>query len=275
MSRLPKYRFPLFLLWILSIGLAAPVQANQLTLTAFDYPPYMDQSLPSKGVFCELVAAAYKASGYEVHFRFYPLRRSTQYVMNGTVLGQLGTEWNFPATVRERAITPVPLFYYRVVGFYRTDYLKDIQFQSLADLQGYHLGVIRGSSDAQLFRGLHSLTVEEVSHGEQLFKKLVARRNDIGFMAELSGLSILHRSYPQQLEHWRQTDSIIQGLLAQVVFSKAYPHYDRYVAALQQGIRVIRNNGLYTRILEKYYGKGKVPDSVKNINQKPYTIPKT
>jgi ABC-type amino acid transport substrate-binding protein len=77
------------------------------------------------------------------------------------------------------------------------------------------------------------------------------------------------------LEHWRQTDSIIQGLLAQVVFSKAYPHYDRYVAALQQGIRVIRNNGLYTRILEKYYGKGKVPDSVKNINQKPYTIPKT
>lgn len=275
MSRLPKYRFPLFLLWLLSIGLAAPAQANQLTLTAFDYPPYMDPSLPSKGVFCELVSAAYKASGYDVHFRFYPLRRSTKYVMSGTVLGQLGTEWNFPATVREGAITSVPLFYYRVVGFYRTDHIKDIQFHSLTDLQGYQLGVLRGSSDAQLFRGVHSLTVEEVSHGEQLFKKLAARRNDIGFMAELSGLAILQRFYPQQLDDWARTDNMIQGLLAQVVFSRTYPHYDRYVAALQRGIQAIRKNGLYTRILEKYYGKGKVPDSVTDISQQPYTIPKT
>lgn len=269
-----KYHLAAFLLLIAG-STASLARAEQLTLTAFDYPPYMDESLPSKGVFCELVTAAYKATGYDVSFRFYPLARSTQYVLSGAALGQLGTEWNFPSGTRETHIISVPLFYYRVVGFYRKDRFENIHFQSLSDLTGYRISVIRGSSDALTFKGLHSLNVEEVSHGEQMFKKLYANRSDIGFMAELSGISILKRDYPGQKDEWIATKDMIQGLVAQVVFSKKYQDVERYVKALQRGITIIRQNGVYTEILEKYYDKGRIPQGVTDISQPPYTIPRT
>ncbi len=265
----------LLMLWITGIFPSVAKNTEQIILTAFHYPPYMDESQPSGGVFCELVSAAYKASGYTVTYRFYPLMRSTKYVLSGTALGQLGTEWNFPEASRNKDITPVPLFYYRVVGFYRKDRFSNIRFSSLADLSNYRLGVILGSSDAQIFKTVHNLMVEEVSQGEQMFKKVQVNRNDIGFMAELSGLSILQRDYQDQLDQWVMTEDIIQGLVAQVVFSRKYPDAEKYIEALQSGIRTIRSNGTYTRIFEKYYGKGRLPAKVSDINQKAYSIPKT
>jgi hypothetical protein len=42
----------------------------------------------------------------------------TPHVIEGTMLGQLGTEWNFSEEARKSHVQSVPLFYYRVVGFY-------------------------------------------------------------------------------------------------------------------------------------------------------------
>jgi polar amino acid transport system substrate-binding protein len=256
--------------------LVTPVFGEPVNLTAFDYPPYMDAASPAKGLFCELVYEAYRSVGYEATFRFYPLKRSTQYVIHGQALAQLGTEWNFPEPARKTAVQSVPLFYYRVVGFHLKDRFQNISFSSLKDLQGYRLGVIRGSSDAAILKKHPDLNlmVDEVGLMSQLFKKLYLGRNDIVFTVELSGLKLIAAQYPKELDRWVMTEDAIQGILAQVVFSKAYPNSEIYLNAFKEGVARIRANGTYLRVFEKYYGVGRVPGVTGDLMREIYVIPK-
>jgi ABC-type amino acid transport substrate-binding protein len=221
------------------------------------------------------VSVAYQSVGYKVAFEFYPLKRSTQYVIDGKALAQLGTEWNFPEEARKNDVQSVPLFYYRVVGFHRKDRFKAISFKTLKDLKGYSLGVIGGSSDAAILMGYPglSLNVEDVTTMEQMFNKVYAGRNDIGFAVELSGLTFIANHYPNEQDRWVMTEDAIQGILADVVFSKKYPNAEKYLHAFKDGIQRIRNNGTYLRIFEKYYGAGMVPDVVSDISKEMYVIP--
>ena len=246
--------------------------AEKMTVTAFDYPPYMDESQPGKGLFCELAYEAYKSVGYDVSFKFYPLKRSTNSVIEGRELAQLGTEWNFPEETR-KDIQALPMFYYRVAGFYLKDRFKEIKFKTLKDLRGYKLGVIRGSSDSAILKKDKELHVEEVGTMEQIFKKLYAGRNDIVFTVELSGLTYIDRNYPGETDRWGMTEDAVQGLIGQIVFSKKYPDYEKYMTKFEEGLNLIRKNGDYDRVFEKYYGKGKVPAVVSDISKEIYVIP--
>lgn len=264
-------------LLILTVLLLSPhvAQAEKLILSAFNYPPYMDESMPTKGVFCELVSAAFEAAGYNVVYQFHPLSRSTKYVVEGKLLGQLGTEWNFPEAEREVSITSIPLFYYRVVGFYLRDRFEEIRFDSLSDLTNYRLGVIRGSSDAAIIKSSPSLklNIEEVNRMDQLLKKVDAGRTDIAFMVELSGLYRIAALYPSERNSWKMSQDAIQGIQAHVVFSNEYPNTKIYQHAFAKGLQSIKENGTYTRIFEKYYGENQVPANVADIHRDIYTIP--
>jgi polar amino acid transport system substrate-binding protein len=269
-SRLPFFRpkiiFAFFIFLLPISGNADPV-----TLTAFNYPPYMDESLPEKGLFCELVFEAYRAAGYDAFFQFYPLKRSTQYVIEGKALAQLGTDWNFPADARKNDVQSIPLFNYRVVGFYRKDRFKTISFRSLNDLQVYRIGVIRGSSDAATLLEYQSLNVEEVTTMAQMFEKVHGNRSDLCFAVELSGQFFIAAHYPGEQTKWGMTDDAVQELMAQVVFSKKYPDTEKYQKAFRQGVLLIRKNGVYSRVLRKYYGNR---TSAGDMSRKIYIIPK-
>jgi len=265
------------LIIFLAIATSFSAQAEKLLLSAFNYPPYMDESLPDKGVFCELVSAAYDAAGYKVEFQFYPLARSTKYVIDGKVMAQLGTEWNFPEQERSSSVTSVPLFYYRVVGFYLEDKFPDISFKSLQDLLPYRLGVIRGSSDAAILNSASGLglDLEEVSRMDHLLKMVEAGRSDIAFMVELSGLSRINKLYPDRPTQWKMSEDAIQGIPAHVVFSNNYPGVIQYINAFRKGLEQIQQNGTYQKIFEKYYGEGKVPAIVSELDRDIYIIPQS
>lgn len=276
-------KFRLLTIVVMSIMLAvfsceftsSTVSAEEkITISAFDYPPYMDESRPEKGLFCELAYEAYKAVGYEASFKFYPLKRSTMYVMEGRELAQLGTEWNFPEESRKKDIHALPMFYYRVVGFYLKDRFREIKFKTLKDLRGYSIGVIRGSSDSAILMKDKELKVEEVNRMEQLFKKLYANRNDIVTTVELSGLAYLSENYPNEKDRCAMTEDAVQGLIGQIVFSNKYPNSQKYTDAFKEGLSLIRENGNYMKVFEKYYGAGKVPKVVSDIEKEVYVIPK-
>ncbi len=254
-----------------SYSVSFTAYAEKITVTAFYYPPYMDESLPEKGLFCELAYEAYKSVGYEVSFKFYPLKRSTRYVLNGKALAQLGTEWNFPEESRKE-IHPMPMFNFRVIGFYLKDRFNEIKYRTLKDLKGYRIGVIRGSSNSGILRQNKDLHVEEVNSMEQLFKKLYAYRNDIVFTVELSGLAYLKKNYPDRTDRLVIAD-VIQEMVGQIVFSKKYPDYEKHMNKFEEGLNLIRKNGSYLRVFEKYYGKDKVPPAVIDLVKEVDIIP--
>jgi polar amino acid transport system substrate-binding protein len=248
--------------------------AEKVAITAFNYPPYMDEALPGNGLFCELAYEAYRSAGVDVSFKFFPLKRSTEYVKRGQELAQLGTVWNFPEASR-KDLQPVPMFYYRVVGFYLKDRFEEIHFKRLKDLRGYRLGVIAGSSDEAILKKDKRLKIEAVSSMAQMFQKLyLANRQDIVFAVELSGLSFIRKQYPGDMDRWVMTQDAVQGLRGDIVFSKKYPDAAKYIAKFKAGFGIIRENGTYQRVFEKYYGKGKVPPIVNEINREIFVLPK-
>ncbi len=260
-----------------TILFAAPVSKKQIPLAAFDYPPYMDESLPEKGLFCELVAAAYRSLGYTVSFEFYPGKRATQNVVEGEVLASLGSERNYSEDARKNdVLQSVRVFYFRTVGFYLKDRFKSISFKTLKDLQGYRIGIIRGASASILFNKYPELNldIEEVTTMKQMFKKVYAKRNDLGFTVELSGRMFFAKHYPNEKDRWAMTEDAMQGIFGDVVFSKKYPDGEKYLNIFKNGLQQIRDNGTYLHILEKYYGVGKVPAWVTDVTQQPYDIPK-
>ncbi len=278
--KLSEKKFRLFknvilciMLTVFSCVFSFTVSAEEkIAVTAFAYPPYMDDSLPEKGLFCELVREAYKGAGCEASFRFYPLKRSTAYVAEGKELAQLGTELNFPEESR-KDIHAVPLFFYRKMGFYLKDRFKEIKFKTLMDLKGYKIGVIMGSSDSAILMKSKDLQVEQVGTMEQMFKKLYAGRSDIVFAPELSALSFIRMNYPNEIDRCAVTNDVLQDLLGQVIFSKKYPDYGKYMDKFREGLNLIRENGIYLSVFEKYYGKGRVPADVGDLNRPVYVIP--
>lgn len=265
-----------FMLLVVYLLIANPHKAfsqDDVPITAFHYPPYMDESLHDKGLFCRLVAEAYRAAGLNPVFRFYPLRRSTALVHSGEQLCQLGTLWNFPNDSRGD-LEALPVFYYRVVGFYLKERIGKITFKNTDDLKKYRIGVIMGSSDAQILKNA-GLDVHEVPSMELIFDMLYhKKRFDMVTTVELSGLSLIRRRYPNDVERWAMTTDTIQGLIGQIVFSKKYPNYQKYRDTFKSGFETIRENGVFRQVFEKYYGDGKVPEMILDINRETYNIEK-
>ncbi len=249
------------------------IAEETIEITAFDYPPYMDEAARPQGLFIELVAAAFNAADVQVNFSFLPLKRSTSYVLSGKALGQMGTIWNFPPAKHEQLDT-VAIFYYQVVGFYLKDRLSDVSFSSLEDLRPYEIGTIRGSSDAAIFALDPKLKVNIMPTMANMFQALVqSKRYDLLFTVELSGLSYIQRHYPNDIDEWQMTHDAVQGLLAQVVFSKKYPDYQKYMHLLQQGLSAIIANGRYMEIFQRYYGDKPVPNTALALDRPIYNIP--
>lgn len=241
---------------ILSINIIASekveIDKKEIKLSVFHYPPYMDKNLENNGLFCELILEAYKAVGIEVEFNFYPLRRSTQYVIEGRSLGQLGTIWNFPIEEKDNLYF-VPIFYYKIVGFYLKKNYKTIEIKNLNELRKYRISVILGSSDEQVLKSNENLIVESVSNMEQLFKQVYLGRSDIAFAVELSGINTLKNYYPKEIKKWGITEDYIQKINAHVVFSKKYPSCVEYAEKLKLGLMLIKENGIFSKIFKKYY----------------------
>ncbi len=260
-------RFLVF--WMVFTPVFNAFAEDRPVIAVFDYPPYMDHTLPDKGLFCALADAAFRAGGASVDFQFFPLKRATAMVERGIALSQLGTIWNFPESSRKE-LEPVSMFYYRVVGFYLKDRHKNISFKKLGDLKNYKIGVMRGSSDAQ---ALESLDIEEFSSVEALFSRVwKSPVFDMVTLVELSGLWHIRKYYPDDTERWGMTEDAVQGLLGQNVFSKKHPYYEEYLDKFRKGLALIRENGEYHRIFESYYGKGKVPPVVEDLDHAPYLL---
>lgn len=237
----------------------------------------MDETLPGKGLFCELVSAAYLSAGYTVTFKFYPGKRAAEYVIDGQILASLGSERNYPEEVRRIGmIRSARVFSFQTVGFYMKDRHRSISFKTLKDLKGYRIGVIRGASASILFSKYPDLNLdfEEVNTMEQMFRKAYHGRSDIVFTVELSGYMFIAKHYPKEQDRWEMTSDILQSIYGDVIFSKKYPDADRYLESFRTGMQRIRDNGTYLHILERYYGTGRVPASVMDVTHKPFDIPK-
>ncbi len=225
--------------------------------------------ISDSGVLVEIVAAAFKESGIDINVSYVPVKRAINSLEEGKALFMIGLLDYFSEEAHKN-LSIFPLLMIDFDIFYlKNRFPNSFKYNDVSDLKSYSIGVLlNGSTDLQGQK--NGLKVDGVASLEQVFRKLIAKRNEICVSNDLAGLQVISRHFPAQKKLIAfNSEKPFLSLMALGIFNKNHSEYKTMVAKFDAGHRKILKNGKWLSIVKKYYGNRQVPPSVlKLLNEK-------
>ena len=257
------------LIVLCSCLLCLTAYAEHVQIVTFHYPPVMDSSKPHGGLMGEIVHAAFHEVDIETDLVYYPAKRM--------LLNFIGTEKYLacigpvvlierqPEERKHQVIRVPPLAdIIMVFAYYKpTHGKKPTTYGQLTELSGFRVGTIRGSNTIPLLQDA-GIDVSEASIESQI-KMLKANRIDFAVIGFLTGLDLITKLFPGDVDAFAFIRKPIMELPTSIYFNKRFPKSDEYAEQFRTGLTAIVKNGQYIQILEKYYGKDNIPSEYKPI----------
>ncbi|WP_374380820.1 substrate-binding periplasmic protein [Dongia sp.] len=238
-------------LLILLIGAASESAAQQkVTLVAEnDWFPYAaERHGAPEGMAVDLVRAAYAAAGVELDLVSLPYARCLEEVAKGVRLGCFDTIRE-PETLARFLFHKEPLFSARIVIIAPID--ATVENLTAADLKGQTVAVTNGYTYGEPFQSDATIK-KDVAKNDLAILRLVANQRDpYGVIYDKVMAHLL-------AEHGGELAGKVKvvGLLTEpdlyVSFSKERPDAQAAMAALDKGLGIIRANGTYAEIEERW-----------------------
>ena len=246
-----KRRFAVILLLaalaVTGVG-AVPAQVTPVKIVVDSaYPPYMYGTTPAKGLYPEIIRAAFRQTGTAVEVVGFPWKRALTLGQEGKA-GIGGIYQNLERLqtydYSEPLFTETLLVCVRKGGRFR--------YRGVVDLAGRRVGVNRGWSYGEVFdsaRRTGLIQVEEAADNEANLKKLLSKRVDCIVADELSLLQILNRKgWHDQIETLDLPAAVNSTHLAFAKHAQKAP----VLALFDRGLMAIKANGTYARILDAF-----------------------
>lgn len=266
---------------LLTLLLAATLFSNQLLygaektleLVTFTYPPFMGESALSKdGLLVTLVKEACQSEGVNTKVTYLPTARANQQLASGESLAFIGLN-NFDNSVKDH-LTVYPFLNLRFIVYYlKESFPTGFKFTALSELKPYTISVLLGGITDRIGQA-NQLKVEGVTSLEAVFQKLYSKRNDLAVSVDLSGPTIIKALFPgkeNQFEAYQ--DKPFVSIPGSLILNQKHPDYQIYQEKIRNGLVKIVKNGQWLKIMEQYYGKGKVPkDSLQLVDNYIKTI---
>jgi polar amino acid transport system substrate-binding protein len=147
--------------------------------------------------------------------------------------------------------------YHNRFNYFKSHIKNDIPYTQLEDLKGYTIGDVIGSHLEGDFTEA-GLTVDLAPTLEQGLKKLVSGRIDIWVAVGLTAYFLVETNFPERVDDLAFLEKPAGSGTVDVSFFKAHREYEKMKALYEKGLQIIRENGTYQEILERYFGKGVV-----------------
>ncbi len=232
------------------------VKAEVIKFGANESPPFWSQTEPYNGMCGEIVHALSAEIGVEAEIEFTPLKRLIDDEHNN----DLGNPSFYIKNQDFSAIIPIALFQNAFI-YYRPNQQQDLKINSWSDMKGFKVGVLSGGLEhGQFFHDL-GIQFEESYSQESLFKKLKLGRLDLVIEIDLVAKQLIKRLFPEQMENFHSIlvrDSVTP--IAMMIDSK-YPNADQFGKQYKLALEKMIKNGRYHKIIEKYYGKDRIPEN--------------
>lgn len=222
-----------------------PAFGEMLELGVEDaWPPYSNPD--GTGISNAIVKAAYQSVGIDVTLIVRPYKRLVIEAKEGQYIGIFNvardstTEQEFLWGQETLLITKT--YYYHHVE-------RPLKAQTADELQhGERIGVILGYEYGEKFAKNDQIVKEWVKEYQQNVQKLLANRLDALIMSERGGQKLLSDMH--------LTDIIVPAFPAEasyiyVAFSKTDSTATYYAEKLDEGLRIIKANGVYDTILNR------------------------
>ncbi len=218
-----------------------------LVIAGTEWEPYYGETLPENGFFTVIIRTAFQRAGYTLNLKFVPWKRAIEKGKKGkydSVMGAYYTE------ERSQHFTYSDAVYESLEVFFCKKE-RSISYKSFKDLAKYKIGALRGWSTTKTLKN-ENLNVKEVSNDSQNLKKLMNGRIDLFCATKVSMLNLIQSDYPQ----WKGKVKIIQPPLFRgkiyMIISKKNPTHKKIAKDLNLGLKRIRDEGTFNRIIEKY-----------------------
>ena len=232
--------------------LATIARAENVVFQSTDTPPYWSESLPENGVAGAMLHLLSAAAGVEYSVKYLPVKRYRN-SLDTYIVGDPDILIN----QKRRAIFPIGLF---SSGFF---YYKPrhgvIEYHSLRDLKGHTLGVLRGTIEDKSYFVSNGINVEESDSVGSLLKKLKRGRIDFCILVDGTGRYTIQQLFPAEQDNF--VHQVIKGSARPIAIMIDVT--DPAGKAVAQRYRQVLDKTLKSReyqdILEKFYGKNKIP----------------
>lgn len=228
---------------LLSLFSAGIATAETVRLTNGEWPPYLGEQLPHKGVASRIITEAFALQGITVEWEFHPWARSLQMAERGQRDGTAA--WLY---TREREA----IFYISdplIESGHHLFHRKDLAFDWLhfSDLHGRHFAGTRGYDYGEAFEqaeALGQLRVNRVTSDETGFRQLLAGRVELFPIDKVVGFDMLFQKFTaaeraQLSVHPKPLRSEHLHLL----MSRAVPGNGELMARFNLGLAQLRESG--------------------------------
>jgi polar amino acid transport system substrate-binding protein len=219
-----------------------------VSIATSEWLPYCGNFLPNYGIEPEIVTAAYSRKGYTVKFDFMAWTRVLEDVRDGkydAATSASFTEERAKEYFYSESYMQSPIVFYRRTG-------EAIHWNRLEDLKLYKIGVVRGYSYSPGFDKADFLQKKEAPTDILNIKKLLLKQADLIVMDQMVGHYIINNKLSN---HERNNLEVMYPPLISdklhLMFSKKAPDVSEKIAAFNDGLKEIREDGTLQKIMEK------------------------
>ncbi|TYT73787.1 transporter substrate-binding domain-containing protein [Desulfobotulus mexicanus] len=229
--------------------IAMPCFAGGVVSMASDpWPPFADPAHPHGGLSVEIAKAAFGTQGYTVTMEFMPWARVIQTVSLGE-LDLVAGAWMSDER-KENFMFSEPFLINEIRFIKRKG--DPFKYSGLETLPGLKVGVIRSYSYSDEFMNYPGVIIEPVNNFITNIRKLVAGRIDLTLEDEIVGMNSLSILDPALAGNIEFTGPSLASKPLYVLSGLKNPRHKEIIEAFNKGLKEIKANGTYDRIMASY-----------------------
>ncbi|MFB9189134.1 substrate-binding periplasmic protein [Vibrio ostreicida] len=213
-------------------------QPKVIEIVAGEWPPFIGEELEGFGQVGQTIKNVFSVQGYQVEFHFLPWKRAYKKASAGEYAAT--AVWMFTQERTEHFMYSDPVAQEQFVFFHLKE--EPFEWQSLADIQGKHLGGGLGYSYGNELDNMLSgnqISMNRVEGPEKAFQLLKYRRVELVPEEKNIGLFTLNRLplETQALITYHPKPFLINN--SYLMFSKAHPDGKKLLEIFNKGLKRI------------------------------------
>ncbi len=231
----------------------ATAKTDRVILAIDEWPPFTSKSLEGYGMSAEIVTAAMEASDLVCIYQFRPWARAFEMTKHGDAWGTF--PWIDQTDRRASFEYSDPINTVKYMAFYKKEnpILKGKlpTYKQLQDLKAYRFGGVFGYYYESIFEKEH-FTYDLSTSLQSAFEMLDSQKTDLVIEDEAVGWHTIQELYGDRTTEFETLEVPLEQKALYVLVNRTTPEAADQLKRFNEGLKIIRENGAYEGIMEKY-----------------------
>ena len=238
---------PILLLVFLNLFMQT-CAAQAISIVSNQWPPYVDEAVPEKGLAVELVTKALQRKDYQTTLHIYNWQRALEGVEIG-VFDATCAIWK--TAKREQSLLFSEPYLTNTISFLKKK-STTVDYHSLDDLRGFVIGVLRGYAYDETFNRSRGLIKIPENFIVQNLQKLNNGTIDLTLGDERAINYAIQKYLPVHSYSFEFIKPALAYKKLYMAVSKSNPAAQTIIDDFNQAIKEMQQDGSYDQIVSKY-----------------------